>query len=296
MTDASIPDLEIAANVQNTLGESPLWDSARGVLWWVDIKQAKLFCLHPKEQKVESWDLPRPATALAMLADQDALLLACPGVLMRFDMNTSDVTELAPFETDQPGNRPNDGKCDPAGRFWLGTMDDDEVQTSGALYCVGSDLKAQRVLENIAIPNTLVWSPDHTTFYFADSPDQTIWAFDYDNDSGALANRRVFASLKDTDFFPDGSTIDAEGYLWNAQWNGWRVVRYAPDGSLDRVIEMPVACPTSCMFGGENLETLYITSARKGQSDAALARQPQAGALFAHRPGVRGLPETPFGG
>jgi len=288
--------INIAADVQNILGESPLWDGASGSLWWVDIKRAKLYRLLPGTRAVDNWDLPYPATAVAMMGDQRALLLACPGALMRFDVETGKISELAPFEVEQPGNRPNDGKCDPAGRFWLGSMDDGEERTSGALYRIGANFKAERVLDNLSIPNTLAWSPDRSTFYFADSSDQTIWAFDYDIDSGGLENRRVFISLKGTDAFPDGSTIDAEGYLWNAQWNGWRVVRYAPDGTTDRIIEMPVACPTSCMFGGKNLETLYVTSARKGQSDDALTGQPHAGALFAFRPGVTGLPETAFAG
>ncbi len=296
MSVAKNSKIEIAADVQNTLGESPLWDGGREVLWWVDIKEAKLYCLDPRKNKTNMWDLPSPATALAMMSSRDELLLACSGALMKFNINSGAVTKLAPFESGQPGNRPNDGKCDPAGRFWLGSMDDGEVSASGALYRIDADLSPVRVLDNITIPNTLAWSPDHKTFYFADSPDQIIWAFDFDNTNGALANRRVFVSLKDTDFFPDGSTIDKEGYLWNAQWNGWRVVRYAPDGSLDRIIDMPVACPTSCMFGGKNLDTLYITSARKGQSDDALASQPKAGALFALRPGVEGLPETGFVG
>jgi len=291
MNDTS---LKVVADVHNILGESPVWDDVKRVLWWVDLKQQKLFRLCPENGAIDEWVLPRQATALTIMGDGKSLLLACPGALMRFNVRTGDVIKLAAFEGDLPGNRPNDGKCDPAGRFWLGSMDDGEAPGKGGLYRIDAELKPVRLLDKLTIPNTLAWSPDKSTFYFADSAEQTIWAFDFDEIAGSLSNRRVFVSLKGTELYPDGSTIDAEGYLWNAQWMGWRVVRYAPDGSVDRIIDMPVACPTSCMFGGDGLKTLYITTARHGQSSDALAKQPHAGSLFALNTEVNGLPTTPF--
>jgi L-arabinonolactonase len=150
------------------------------------------------------------------------------------------------------------------------------------------------VQDKIGNPNTFAWSPDKTRFYTADSVRQIMWVFDYDVETGAISNRREFFSLVGTNIIPDGSTVDAEGFLWNAQWNGWRIVRYAPDGSIDRIVEMPVACPTSCIFGGENLNNLYVTSARKGQTVNRLEQQPDAGALFVLDVGVRGIWQDAF--
>ncbi|MBV1900155.1 MAG: SMP-30/gluconolactonase/LRE family protein [Kordiimonadaceae bacterium] len=149
-------------------------------------------------------------------------------------------------------------------------------------------------MTGIGNPNTFAWSPDGTKFYTADSVRQVMWVHDFEPETGHLGVRREFFSLKGTDIIPDGSAVDTEGFLWNAQWNGWRVVRYAPDGTVDRIIEMPVACPTSCAFGGKGLDILYVTSARKGLSEEALKTQPDAGALFALDVGIKGVPVTPF--
>lgn len=286
--------LKVVANTKCLLGESPLWDERTKSLWWVDILQSKLYRLPFGTPKFEMWDLPQATTALAGISGRDELLLACTGALMRFEPKTAVCQEIIPFELEKPENRPNDGKCDPQGRFWIGSMDDAEEQNNGSLYRLGHDLSLTPILKDLGIPNTLAWSPDRKIFYFADSQQQTIWAFDYDDSSGDISNKRNFVSLEGTDIYPDGSCIDREGYLWNAQWNGWRLVRYAPDGMIDRIIKIPVACPTSCMFGGQDLKTLYITSACKGQSNEALMGQPFAGAVFSLNLDVGGLMESPF--
>lgn len=283
----------VVADVSNELGETPLWDHQNRRLWWADIKRAQLFCLD-HDGKVRHWNLPRPASAIACIAHSRHLVMACPGALMRFAPETGMSSVLAPFEEDIPTNRPNDGKCDPEGRFWVGSMDDAETHANGTLYRIGADLKAEAVVRDLSIPNTLAWSPDRRTFYTADSPARTIWTYDYSAADGSITNKRPFVSVDAGGAVPDGSAIDADGYLWNAQWGGWRIVRYAPDGSIERIVDMPVACPTSCAFGGPDMTTLFMTSARKGQSAAALAEQPHAGAVFALETGVRGVAQTPF--
>lgn len=286
--------LSCVAPCANILGEGPVWHPGEQALYWVDIKAGRLYRL--ADGQARHWDLPDPATALAARA-RGGLVLATRGGLMAFTPDDGlPPTRLCPIETDRPGNRPNDGKTDPMGRFWIGTMDDAERQVSGALYRIDADLSVTRVLDDIGIANTLAWSADGRRFHFADSMAQTIYAFDADPQTGTLTNRRPFVSLTGTDRGPDGSTMDAEGYLWNCQWDGWRVVRYAPDGQIDRIVELPVQRPTSCMFGGPDLDILYITTARVGLAGAALADQPWAGHLLALRPGVRGRAETPFAG
>lgn len=278
---------------KNMLGEGPIWDPKAARLLWLDIKNRKLFQLDPKTNVLEGRNLPVYATVVTP-TNQGDLLLACIGGLYRYDMGAGTCTKVTAFETDLPENRPNDGKTDPQGRLWLGSMQDLEEAPTGFLYSYCADKGLVQHFGDCGIPNTFAWSPDGKWFYHGDSMAQTIWRFPWNGETGALGEREVFVSLKGTDRYPDGSCIDAEGYLWNAQWNGWRVVRYAPDGREDRVVEMPVACPTSCMFGGEGLKTLFITSARKGQTKEALEPQPLAGALFALDPGVQGLAEVPF--
>ena len=184
----------------------------------------------------------------------------------------------------------------PDGSFWFGTMDDSEKLPEGQYYRLTPGLQVERIgLPEVLVTNTMQFSPDGSVFYTSDSAEQLILAYDYDRTSGALSNRRAFASTLAAGCYPDGSAMDEEGCLWNAQWAGSRVVRYAPDGTMDRVIKLPVSRPTSCAFGGPDLKTLYITSARIGLSDAALHRQPMAGSLFAFDVDVPGLPVQEFG-
>jgi len=197
-------------------------------------------------------------------------------------------------EAHLPDNRFNDGRCDRAGRFWAGTMSDVKRDPVGSLYRLDPDLSCTRLKGGVIIPNGLAFSPDGRTMYFADTNRHTIWAYDYDPATGAATGERVFADTGSGR--PDGSCVDAEGCLWNAEYGAWRLVRYTPDGEVDRVIEVPVANPTCCCFGGADLATLYVTTATQRLTAEDLAQQPLAGSLLALRPGVRGLHEPRFAG
>lgn len=275
------------------LGEGPLWSPTEGFLWWVDIKRAKLHRHNPKTGNTRRYELQLHASALAL--SDGGLIMIGDREVGRYDTATESYRSIATLN--EPDNfRTNDAGLAPDGSLWFGTMDNQEVLAEGQYYRLAPDLTVERIgLPEVLVTNTMQFSPDGKTFYTCDSAEQMILAFDYDESGGTLANRRVFASTLEAGCYPDGSAIDADGYLWNAQWAGSRVVRYAPDGRVDRIVKMPVSRPTSCAFGGEDLRTLYITSARTGLSDAALDRQPMAGSLFALDVDTPGLGVSEFG-
>jgi sugar lactone lactonase YvrE len=280
----------------NVLGEGPLWDAGAGRLYWVDIRGKLIEWFEPATGAAGRWSLERNPTALA-LRQAGGLLVATDTGFGVFDLDAGAFEHRHDPEPHLPFNRCNDGHTDRQGRFWVGTMDDRESQEDvGSVYRLDPDWSCTRMIEGLGIPNTLACSPDGRTLYVADSKAAVMWAYDLDPEAGTLGPRRRFADTVADSCSPDGSAVDAEGCLWNAQWGGWRLVRYRPDGAVDRIIEMPVEQPTSCAFGGEDLATLYVTSARDGLSEKALADQPLAGGLFALKPGVRGRLETPFAG
>ena len=279
---------------RDRLGEGPIWDAGAGRLWWFDIKGQGLAWHEPAANTFGRFDLDLMASAAAVRND-GRLLIATEEGLANFDPATGDLDVFWSLALPD-GFRTNDGKIDTLGRFWWSTMDDDEGVRPGAIYRTDSDRVTELVFEGIHIANTISCT--------ADASRSSIWRTRRNRPSscttstpaGRLSNRRVFADTKGHPGGPDGSAIDAEGYLWNAQWGAWRIVRYAPDGSIDRILHMPVQQPTSCAFGGENLDTLYITSAREGLTEAELAKQPLAGGLFAFKPGVTGLALPTFAG
>lgn len=275
------------------LGEGPLWSPSEGFLWWVDIKRAKLHRHNPKTGNTRRYDLPIHASALA-LADGGLIMIGDREV-GRYDTATEHYEKVADIHEPE-GFRTNDAGIAPDGSLWFGTMDDAQMLPEGQYYRLAPDMTVDRIgLPEVLVTNTMKFSPDGKTFYTCDSAEQMILAFDHAPETGALSNRRVFASTLEAGCYPDGSAVDQDGYLWNAQWAGSRVVRYAPDGSLDRVVSLPVSRPTSCAFGGPDLTTLYITTARAELSDAALDRQPMAGSLFALDVSVPGVPVPEFG-
>lgn len=286
--------MQVETPGRDVLGEGPIWDDAAGVLWWVDITGKGLRRYQPSTGEVDTWDLPEPAGSVAPM-EAGGLLLAVTSGFAWFDVATNEFRHIIDPEPERSGNRFNEGKCDRQGRFWAGSMDAEEKARTGALYRLDLDGTPHRMLDGLGIPNTLTWSPDSRTMYLAETLDRTIYAFDYDPATGTPSNRRVFA-ITSGPGYPDGSTIDSDGRLWNAEWDGWRIVRYTPDGAVDSVVDMPVQRPTSCMFGGPDLTTLFVTSASRDLSRDKIARQPGAGGLFAIATDARGIPETRFGG
>jgi sugar lactone lactonase YvrE len=277
------------------LGEGPSWDSEQGVLFWVDIQRPAIFRWDPEKGQTGHWPMPRPVGCVAP-SRSGRLVIADADGFGFLDLKTGDLSRISNPESDLPQNRFNDGKVDRAGRFWTGTIDDECMRPTGCLYRLDVDLSFRRVRTGFICSNGLGWSPDSSTMYFTDSIVRTIWAYEFDLDTGDLGERRVFAKLDCNDGVPDGLTVDCEGCVWSAIWDGWRVIRYKVDGTIDREIHMPVQRPTSCMFGGADLKTLYITSACIGLGWSALTDGPLAGALFALQTDVPGLPEVVFGG
>lgn len=287
-------DVRCVAPTGCLLGEGPVWSPSDGFLWWVDIKRAKLHRYNPKTTNTRRYDLPIHASALALYEGQ--LLMIGDGEVGLYDPETEDYRRSFALLDEPETNRTNDGGIAPDGSFWFGTMCKQESGPKGRFYryAVGAEPR-ELALQPVTVPNTLAFSPDGRTFYTSDSVEQEILAFDHDLATGSLSNRRVLASTISAGCYPDGSAVDAEGYIWNAQWAGSRIVRYTPEGAVDRLVAMPVSRPTSLAFGGANLKTLFITSARTGLSDAAMDRQPMAGCLFALDVDVPGLPVREWG-
>jgi sugar lactone lactonase YvrE len=277
------------------LGEGPVWDEA-GFLWWVDIKAPALHRYRPEGGETRSWSLPEPVGALA-LRRRGGLILALQSGFAFFDPDSGELQRLFDPEPGSPQNRLNDGKCDARGRFWAGTMHDPEQDPTGHLYRLDPDLDYERFEMGFVVTNGPAWSGDGRTFYFTDSAARRIFAFDFDMDEGRPGARRLFAQLTPEEGHPDGQCVDAEDGLWTACWNGGRVQRRRPDGTVEREAILPAPLVTSCCFGGESLDILYVTTARVGLKPAALEAAPLAGGLFAIRGlGVRGRPMARFAG
>jgi len=300
--------IECVLQCENHLGEGPVWDVEEGRLYWVDgtgrrVGKPSIWRLDPRTGKVEHWSLSHDVGALALRKGGGAVLALDDGFYF-FDFESGKLDLIQLVDADQPRTRLNDGKCDRRGRFIAGGMDDKEELKICGLWRLDADLKVTKLDGGIICTNGPCWSPDDKTFYVADSFQGEFWAYDYDLEAGTLSNKRVFASFKGDPGVADGSTVDAEGCLWNAQVIGGDLVRYAPDGSVERRIGMPVKNLTSVMFGGEKLDELYVTSMARVKHPAvhdlfAKQMKPQflAGSLFRITGlGIRGLPEPRFAG
>ncbi|CAN0433298.1 unnamed protein product, partial [Phaeothamnion confervicola] len=231
------------------LGECPLWDEHEGVLWWVDSRGPALRRWDPATGDVRSVALPSVVGSVAFRAGGGMLAALHSGIHF-LDPASGALEPAAQPEAHLPENRFNDGRCDRAGRFWAGTMSDARRDPTGSLYRLAPDLACTKVRGDIIVPNAIAWSPDNRTMYFADTYRQVIRAWDFDLAAGVVSNERVLVDTAGHPGKPDGSCVDADGCLWNAEYGGWRLVRYTPAGKIDRVVDMPVANPTCCCFGG----------------------------------------------
>jgi L-arabinonolactonase len=301
MSDSSV---QCVLDCRNKLGEGVIWDPAEKVLWWVDVPMpSAIHRFDPVSGDHKVWHFPEMVMSLSKRRN-GTLLVASHHGLNVFSPTDGSLRRVAAPEADKPLNRSNDGSTDARGRFWFGTMrnniapDNTYVgvsESDGTLYRVGADLVPVPMDGGIGISNATCWAPDGKTMYFADTLAGVIYAYDYDLDLGAISNRRIFSAEQDYGY-PDGATVDAEGYLWSGRWEGGCVLRIAPDGRIDRKIEVPAKRVTCCAFGGGDLATLYITTSRLHFTEAELSTQSQAGGLFAVRPGVKGVPQAQFAG
>lgn len=288
-------EVSVVLRAQAHIGEGPVWDARSQRLYWVDIVGQQLHVCNPADGSNRTYTCPDIVTSVSPRAS-GGVLLTLRRSFVFFDETTGRFDTIAEVEADKPGNRFNDGKTDRRGRHWAGTMGDvDWNHPIGSLYRFGADRKPIRMAENICCSNGIAWSPDDRTMYFCESFAYKIHAYDFDAGSGTIENRRTFAAVNPASF-PDGITIDADGFLWCAQPVFGRIVRYDPAGKIERIIELPVSRGTSLMFGGPDLSTLYITTMRTTLDEQQLAQEPLAGSLLAITPGVRGLAETPFAG
>ena len=292
---------ELIFDARNAVGESPVWLASEQALYWVDIPNRSLFRWAATTGEVKRWNSPEIVGCIAQHASGGWLAAMENGVahLSPGTDNSVAVKPLAIVEHALPAMRFNDGRCDRQGRFRAGTMlmDMSAGTPSGVLYGFDAEgTQLEPLVKDLIVPNGLAFSPDGRTMYLSDShPDvQMIWAFDYDTDTGVPSNRRVFVDMKPLPGRPDGAAIDEDGCYWTCANDAGMVLRFTPDGNLDRSIELPVKKPAMCAFGGPNLDMLYVTSIR--QKGVDISEQPLAGGLFAMRPRVRGLPEPAFKG
>jgi sugar lactone lactonase YvrE len=274
------------------LGEGPFWHPARQQLFFFDINEQSLFAASADGEIQESWLFNETVTAAGII-DDDSLLLVSENGLIEFDLRIGGMNRLTDIERDIPTNRSNDCRVHPSGAFWIGTMVKDEGPKDGAVYHYRAG-QLTKIISNVAIPNATCFSPDGSTAYWTDTPTKRILKCATDPETGMpVGEWELFADVSEGRGYPDGAVIDSEGYLWNAKWGGSCVVRHAPDGSIDRIIEVPVSQVTCPAFGGKDLKTLFITTAAKTLSAEQLAEEKVAGGVFAIEVDVAGLPENP---
>jgi sugar lactone lactonase YvrE len=296
------PGVRVAVASAALLGESPMWHPREQSLYYCDIAGRKLQRFDPATGALVHWDFDTEVACCAPMLD-GALLLAMRDGLWRFDPTSGARTRLSAPPYEPAKERFNDGKCDPQGRFWVGTIYEPRDPALASLYCF-ADGRLQRKADGITVSNGLAWSPNGRTMYWSDTKAHTVYAFDFEPGSGAIGNRRVFASfpgkqagqsLDDYGGRPDGAAVDAEGCYWCAMFEGQRLLRLSPAGEVVRELRLPVRCATMPCFGGADLKTLYITTARENRPEGELRQQPWAGCVLAVDVDVPGLPVNVFG-
>lgn len=292
--------VSVAVHGSDELGEGPHWSETEQTLYWVDIANPALQSFATDASGMVDITtlrrLPLPEqTGVVVPSHAGGFIAASESGILTIDPEMT-LTPIAQPEADRPDNRFNDGKCDSHGRLWASSLSMKGDKGQAALWRIDPDLTITRMIDSVDIGNGLGWNSDESLFYFTDSGKATIYQCDFDIATGTLGERRVFVAPDESrKGVPDGLAVDVDGYVWSAQWDGACVIRYAPDGTIDRIVQVPVHRPTSCAFGGKNGSTLYITSARVGLSDAQLAEAPLSGSVFALESGTSGKPGNLFG-
>lgn len=286
-------ELQVAVKTQAQLGEGPIWNANQQCLYWVDILVHKLHVFDPATGRNRTIDLGQPIGTVVPRASGGVIVALRDGIA-HLDLVSEELTFLSEIEKEIKDNRFNDGKCDPAGRFWAGTMEFNGKAGCGTLYCMETDLTITSKVSPVTISNGLVWSSDDSKMYYIDTPTQKVVAYEYDINTGNIQNPTT-AIENDSEGHMDGMAIDAEGMLWIAFFHGSAVRRFDPQtGKLLETIELPATQVTACAFGGKDLDELYITTAAIGLDEQALSQQPLAGSLFRIKTSVKGMPSYAF--
>jgi sugar lactone lactonase YvrE len=294
---------EIAVDAHAFIGEGPVWDGDRGVLWWIDIFRHEIHAYDPATGDDRAVDVGAQIGAVARRAS-GGLVAAMPEGLVAVDPDTGKQEILAIVDHDSTTMRLNDGKCDSRGRFWAGSIAHNPTnpeavgpQPGGAkLYRFDPDGTVTAMLDGVTVSNGMGWSPEDDTFYFIDTMTHAVDAFDFDADTGAISNRRTLASVPPTEGIPDGMCVDEDGCVWLAASGAGQLRRITPSGELDQTVDVPISRVTSCAFGGVGLKDLYVTSHSAMMSRVEMETEPNSGALLRGTPGVRGLPSASFAG
>ncbi len=282
-------DVELVIDSKSELGEGAIWNAETGKLLWINIEAQILNIYNPKTDFNQEM-LTGQKIGTVVPAQSGIVLVALQNGIYKYDPKTGTKKIIVDPEEDLPDNRFNDGKCDPAGRLWAGTMSTKNEKNVGALYRLDQDLSIHKMIENVSISNGIVWSLDKTKMYYIDTPTQKVVSYDYNNETGAIENEMVAIEIPKKMGSPDGMTIDAEGNVWIALWGGFAVGCWNPEtGKLLRTINVPAKNVTSCAFGDADLGTLYITTARTDTSEEELEKYPFSGGVFKTRPGVSGV-------
>jgi sugar lactone lactonase YvrE len=287
---------EVVFRNPSELGEGSLWDDVGQRLFWVDIYQQKLCVFDPRNRSNLAYHVGEDVGTVVVASDSEVIVALRTG-LFWFDLRSGELAPLTPVEGLGPTLRCNDGKCDPRGRFWVGTMVEGKTSGGAALYCLDTNLQLETRIEGVTISNGLAWSGDTRRFFYIDTPTQRIDVYDFDAERGTLHDRRVVIEIPKSVGSPDGMTIDERDKLWVALWGGGKVICVDPSsGSIEAEVRLPVPNVTSCAFGGPELDELYITTARSGMAPESLEAHPLAGSLFRARVASRGVPAQRFRG
>jgi sugar lactone lactonase YvrE len=278
-----------------TVGESPVWDERTGRFYWVDVRETPAVFVLDRNSGTERRFPMQEDIGSLVLAEDGPLVLALRSGFAWFDPDTGQILPIVDPEPDTPQTRLNDAKCDAAGRVWCGSMNPESGRAQGRFYRLDPNGSCSPGIGSFLTPNGPVFSLDGSTLYLADTRKSLIYAYDYELASGSLGEARVFADLGAFPGGPDGATLDAEGYLWSAQWDGGCLLRFDPDGNIDRIVTVPVSKPTSCCFGGPEYGQLFVTTATRGLSEERRRAEPLAGRVMVLDVGVRGFAPARFG-
>jgi sugar lactone lactonase YvrE len=293
----SVRNWELILDEKCSLGECPVWDSRQKRIFWIDILSGMIhyYCQDKNEYKV--FGLGQVLGSIA-LRKTGGLVAAIRGGFATIDVQKETTWMIRQVEYGLSDIRFNDGKCDPAGRFWAGTMSISNLSGLGSLYVLDTNYCVKKKIVGVSCSNGMAWSPDTKTFYYIDTPTRCVVAYQYDIHTGGIKGKRTVIKIPEGDGYPDGMTIDTEGMLWIAMWDGWKIARYNPyTGEKLHEILLPISRVTSCVFGGESLEDLYVTTAKTGLTDEELKTQPLAGSLFVVRNcGYKGMNAFEFDG